>query len=564
MFAKIMKKYNLPTGVLKLIVGTLFLTSTHAAAYLDTDYPNLAQATYEIQVPGKIQSEKCYILERFPETEYPALKDENKLCRYNLYNSSSTHPKNETLYGCPKVNNTSIAIELYEAPKGLSNSQFQKIVCPLTRTAKKNLKDQKGYPDKDAKFKIGSSGVSTASILGYYHLSNFLKAVETPAATLRTVDINTVLDHSLAGRYFAVAMKNQSLHDFWNNEISLLVKTKHGPLSYLPQPYTAPPFGLSLVPSSFYRTGSRTKLVPTSLEYWSQRQLTKDKTQVFGALSVNPSNEASYNEASGTKQAPKRVDQFRNSSVFYPGIKDPRPIEQILGSRDHRKVAQKLQGMQDTSSMLILDFLFDQSDRIGNIHYYLHQYYKDRQGDLHDISNKQYKDLLAKSAKDLTEEEKEILVAVKESGTPVKVMLLKDNDGGFDNNIAKKYHLIANVMRDPAFYESWKGQADLYLRATMVVRHFNPDVYKGVMKLYNWLFTDKIMQPKMDEYFLNVLQFTDSEYKIFRNNLLSLYRALYLNCKSGKIYLDLDTRNYFSSRPNNIQTSTPGVCEGFF
>lgn len=546
------------------ITSSLAFISPASAAF-DPESPDLvAMTSYTMEVPGKMPKEKCFITPRFPETTYLDFKDEDKLCRFNLYNSQSTHEKAQTLYACPKVNNTSIGIEMYKVPAGMSALQFQKTVCSLSKPAKEKLKEQAGYPNKDAKFKLNSPGVSVGSLLGYYHIANFLQSLEVPASVLRTVDLDTALDHSLAGRYLAVQMKNRYLEEYWNNELSVLVQTKHGPLRTLPQTYTVAPHGLNLIPATFYRDSSRLALLQSGLQYWNQRQVTKEQNQVFGVLSVNPSNEGSYIEASGTKTAKYRVDQFRNSSVFYPGLKDPRPIEQVLASRDLRKVGQKMQGMQDTSAMLVIDFLFDQSDRIGNIHFYRHHFYQDSQGAIQDISNKKYQELLAKDPNLLTEKEAQILSAVKANGAALKVMLLKDNDGGFDLNIVKKYHLLANVNKDPSTYATWKDQADLYLQATMVVRHFNPQVYKGVVKLYHWMFNDPEIQSRLQQYFVGSLQFTEAEYRTFRNNLLSLYRALYKGCKSGTLHLDLDTKNYFSALPVKVLPSTPGVCEGSF
>ncbi|WP_413585008.1 hypothetical protein [Bdellovibrio sp. HCB274] len=543
---------------------SLALFGTYAHSYLDPQIDSHAVKIYGIDVSGKALPEKCYILPRLPGLESKIDKDEDALCAFNLYPTRGDHPKTQTFYSCPKVNSTSIAVEFFKVPNGMSEAKFQKTVCTLSRPDKKKLKDRAGYPDKEAKFKFAAPGVSVGSILGYSRLNQLFKGVDIPAVTLRTVDLDTVLDHSLAGRYLSLQMGKTIINRYWHYQIGHLIRTKHGNVSQLPDAYTKPPHGLNLVPPAFYNVGKRRGLLDNSSAHWTNLQLTEDKQQVFGVLAENPGNEESYSEASGLKQYKLRVDQFRNSSVYWPLLKDPRPVTQILGSTNLAQSGQKLQGMQDTSTMLVLDFLLSQSDRIGNIAFKRRQFFKTAQGTLDDISEKKYKELRAKPAGTLTPAEVEILNAIKQSGVSLKVMLLKDNDGGFDLNTAKKYHLIADVKKTSATYDSWKDNADLYLNSTMVVRHFSPKAYRGVIQLYGQVFGAPDSQAVMQNYFMSTLQFTPGEYRVFKTNLQSLYNALYRGCKNGSLLLDLDMKDYFSAYPNPVQTATPGVCEGQF
>ncbi|WP_413582301.1 hypothetical protein [Bdellovibrio sp. HCB288] len=542
---------------------SIALFGNYAHSYLDP-YDSRAVRTYNLEVSGKALPEKCFLLQRLPGLEPKIDKDEDGLCGLNLYATSSDHPKNQNFYACPKVNSTSVAIEYFKVPKGMSEAQFQKTVCTLNRPDKKKLKARVGYPDKEAKFKFASPGVSVGSILGYSRLNQLFKAVDIPPVVLRTVDIDTVLDQALAGRYLSLQMGKTIINRYWHYQIGHLVRAKHGNVSQLPDVYTKPPHGLSLVPPSFYSVGKRRGFLDSSSDHWSNLILTQDKQQVFGVLAENPGNEESYGEVSGLKQYKTRIDQFRNSSVYWPLVKDARPITQILGSRDLAKSGQKLHGMQDTSNMLVLDFLMNQSDRIGNVAFKRRKFFKTAQGTLDDMSEKKYKELLAKPANTLTPEEVEKLNAIKQTGVSLKVMLLKDNDGGFDLNVARKYHLIADVKKTSATYDSWKDNADLYLNSTMVLRHFAPKTYKGVIQLYGQVFGTAESQAAMQDYFTSTLQFTAGEYRVFKHNLLSLYRALYRGCKTGTLFLDLDMEDYFSAYPNPVLTTTPGVCEGQF
>ncbi|UOF01519.1 hypothetical protein [Bdellovibrio reynosensis] len=522
---------------------------------------SIALKAYNFIVPGKRHEERCLILKPLPGMPQKVTKDEEDLCRANLYNSVSTNPAPKTYYSCPKVHNTSIAIESYKIPKGMGEIEFQKTVCPLSKAGKTKLKDAKDYPDKEVKFKFSSPGVSSGSMFGYYHVSNYLKAVDIPASVLRTVDTDTVLEHSLAGRYLSAVFKNSYLYRFYDMQTSLLLNLKHGSLSQIPSEYLGASHGLGIIPASFYNSTTR-KLV-SAPSYYQNRQLTDDRLTIYGPLSENPSNEASYSEISGTKPAKTRIEKFKTSSVHYPALKDFRPIEQILGSRDLAVAGQKMMGMQDTSSMLILDFLFENPDRIGNIHYKKKYFYRTSAGKVRDISQKKFQELSAKDLTTLTPEEQETLKAIQQTGVELKVMLLKDNDGGFDSNPFKKHQVIVDVKRSAASYDSWKDNADIFLNASMVVRHFNPDVYKGLVNLHGYVFSAQT-KDAAKAYFTKGLQMTEGEYKDFSNNVLSIYRALYTNCKKNQLFLDLDTKNYFSANYKPILTTTPGVCEGQF
>ncbi|XGC79818.1 hypothetical protein ACES2L_10800 [Bdellovibrio bacteriovorus] len=539
----------------------LLISPLTSYATLNPADESIALKTYNFLIPGKRHEERCLILKPLPGMPQKVTKDEEDLCRANLYNTVSTNPSQKTYYSCPKVHNTSIAIESYKIPEGMSESQFLKTVCPLSKAAKSKLKDAKNYPDKEVKFKFSSPGVSSGSMFGYYHVSNYLKAVDIPASVLRTVDVGTVLEHSLAGRYLSAVFKNSYLYRFYDMQASLLLNLKHGPLSQIPSEYLSSNHALGIVPSSFYN--STTRKLASAPSYYQNRQLTDDKQMIFGPLSENPSNEASYTEISGTKPAKYRIDKFRTSSVHYPALKDFRPIEQILGSRDLAVAGQKMMGMQDTSGMLILDFLFENPDRIGNIHYKKKYFYKTAGGKVRDISQKKYQELSAKDLTTLSPEEQETLSAIQQTGVELKVMLLKDNDGGFDSNPFKKHQIIVDVKRSADSYESWKDNADIFLNASMVVRHFNPDVYKGLVNLHGYVFSAQT-KDAAKAYFTKGLQMTEGEYKNFSNNLLSIYRALYSNCKKNQIFLDLDTKKYFSADYKPVLTTTPGVCEGQF
>jgi hypothetical protein len=549
------------------VAFTSLLPLTAPAAFMDLDQASsLSDNPVSFQVPGKSQLvEHCLPLKTFPDSKLKKRrkKEELKLCRYDLYGvGSSTESKIKQVAACPKTYNSSTAIEFYKIPKGMSKSEFQRKICPLGRHERKRWTDSKGYPKKLAKFKFTSPGVTTGSILGYYQLARFFGAAEVPASVLRTVDADFALNMSLTGLYLARKAGSDFLSKYWSRQTYIFVNSMGHDSSSVPRSIAGSDrYGLGIVPDGYFR--NRSRLQKVSLNYWYNRQLSDDFRQVVGVLAANPRGEKYYAEISGVKRRRTRIAQFKRGSVHYPAIKSNRSLERILGSRDLKTVGQKLKGMKDTSNLLVLDFLMDQADRVGNIHYYNYFYYKDGEGKVKKIREDRYKKLTKRSPDQLSDKQRLTIEQVKASGAKIKVMLLKDNDGGFDENKAKKYHLLADVDRSSSSYKRWRNSPEIYKNASMVVKHFDPKVYQRVIKLYRWLIEDESgRREEMRDYLQNVVHFTDSEMTKFKNNLTALYNALYTNCRSGKIHLDLAMKDYFSNQPSSTNLSASQRCEG--
>ena len=545
---------------------TLLLPLTLSAAFLDlTHAPSLSYQPMTFQIPGSSQQvEHCLPITTFPDSKLKSKrkKEEIKLCSYNIYDTGlATHPKVKELAACPKTYNSSTAIEFYKIPKGMTKREFQRKVCPMGRNERKRFSDRNKYPTKLAKFKFTSPGVTTGSILGYYQLARFLDAAEVPASVLRTVAIDFALDMSLTGLYLSRKARSKFLSKYWSQQSYIFVNSMFDSTSSVPRSVANDRrYGLGIVPNGYFLNNRR--LRSASIGHWSERQLTSDQRQVVGVLAKNPRGERYYAEISGLKTRRPRIDQFRKGSVYYKPLQINRSLERVLGSRDLKKVGQKLKGMQDTSNLLVIDFLMGQSDRVGNIHYYDYYYYTNSEGKLKRIKEDSYKKLLKIPTAELSEKQQLVLQQLKVKGVELKVMLLKDNDGGFDLNKAKKYHLLAKVKRSSSSFRKWKNRPELYRNSSMVVKHFDPKVYKRLVKLYRWLENGSARQQEITDYLQNELRFTDQELKKFKNNLTALYNALYYNCLKGDLFLDLSLKEYFSNDQSRTNLSQQEVCEG--
>ena len=106
----------------------------------------------------------------------------------------------------------------------------------------------------------------------------------------------------------------------------------------------------------------------------------------------------------------------------------------------------------------------------------------------------------------------------KVGAVKVRKMLLKDNDCGVSRS---------NLDKDNGLLQK--------------VAHVDPNTYQRVLKLNSIIDAQK-------SYFLQVLNFTENDFKSVRGNLSDIAKYLHDGCVSGKVKVDLDLQTYFSGR----------------
>ncbi len=248
---------------------------------------------------------------------------EQLLAHYDFYKGGNT-PDNAAVAVCPKQKSTSAAVELFEIPAGGAK--------PATETAaycsqvEKTGKDLAKFKQTDNHF----TSTSTASILGYYHVSRALGDIcLVQPAELRTMDIE---QHKKVVRLAAEMGIHGLVGKSWN----------------LFNGYYQNPRGSSVATTLF----------------------TNDFTQIYGALLVNTRGEEHYDEWLRAGPNLGSVRGFRDMA-------DPRPVHAILASTEFNQAnVQRLVAMRDMSEMIVLDYLMAQSDRLsgGNISDYKYIY----------------------------------------------------------------------------------------------------------------------------------------------------------------------------------------------
>ena len=370
--------------------------------------------------------------------------DKNKideLCSLDFYVSNGP----ESVGVVPKLHNTSAGVEIYRLPPGLSKETFEKTEGPY-RPDKTKKYSNKRDGKKVAKFKtypIAQSGLAcfyTSRLLG--HL------VEVPPATYRTMDVQ---EFQKVGNQ-ARTTGHPECTAAWAN-LRTLVQSAN-PKVVLP--------------------GGKV---------------------VYGSLAQNVRGEESSPEDYWT------VDAIKGHS-FYRVLSSRSPVANTLNLSDPKSL-QDIALAQDMTRGVILDSIFRQADRLGNISVEVFQHYVTNEGKV------KWEDKV--SDKDKAEAVSPIL--------PLKRIVYKDNDDGM--NWGRDSISVSPILAD--------------------THHVDQTIYNRLL----WL--SALMQDsepesnaKIKDYFVNVVHISGDNYDQMRTSLIKQAASLKSRVDSKDIQLDLD------------------------
>jgi hypothetical protein len=222
----------------------------------------------------------------------------------------------------PKLHNTSAGIEIYELAPPLSKETFEKTEGPF-RSGKTKKFSNKRSGKKIAKFKVGSMAESG---LACFYMSRLLgHLVGVPSATYRTMDVQ---EFSKVGSQ-AGTTGHPDCTAAWAN---LRAMAKSG----------------------------------------NSKVVLEGGQLVYGSLAVNPRGEDSSPEDYWT------VNAIRGHS-FYKVLSSKSPVANIVNLNDSKSL-QDLALAQDMTRGVILDLIFKQVDRLGNISIDHLQHYVTKEG----------------------------------------------------------------------------------------------------------------------------------------------------------------------------------------
>lgn len=432
-------------------------------------------------------------------------EDEMKLCRLTMYEGMANKVKIERvgtlnldpvpakeILACPKFNSTNPGTNFVEIPKGMSYAEAKAAFCVPKEKVDGEYKED--Y-DLDAKFKSTISCSSTASALGYYHLSRLLGgAGRVPVSVLRTMARES--HHQIA----------KDATDFFGSSKDLIATNWRN----------------FLVASNNAAAGK-----PNAKLY------TDGGRVLYGGLQKNLKGEDKYTEVSGVGPYDGRYARFMQQRPFQL-VADSRSVEQIAG-REFSEAAQTIVQMQDVSDMVLMDTLMAQDDRIGNIHVKPWVLEKGattlrKLKKAEETALKAYKKQLLAELKKRNPRLKEVQftreVALKASAvvfpqgeaTLVAAMHMKDNDCGADVDVR------GNQMRRHNALEA--------------IRHMNPETYKRFLK-----FAVEVDSGRFKPFALQNLTYREKDYEgtrySLRENVRHAAQVLIKACETGDLKLDL-------------------------
>jgi hypothetical protein len=345
----------------------------------------------------------------------------------------------------PKLHNTSAGIEIYQLPPTLSKETFEKTEGPYRSGVTKKFSNKRSGK-KIAKFKVGT--IAQSGLAGFCVSRLLGHLVEVPPATYRTMDIR---EFEKVGDQ-AHTTGHPDCTQAWPD---LRGQAKSGNL----------------------------------------RIVLEGGKLVYGSLAQNPRGENSSPEDYWT------VGAIRGHS-FYKVLSSRAPLASVLNLNDAKSL-QDLALAQDMTRGVILDSIFRQVDRLGNISIAVSQHYVTGEGEV------KWDDKV--SDKDKAEAVSPLLA--------LKRIMYKDNDDGM--NWGKD-----SISVTPILNETHHVDQTIYNRLQWLV---------GLMQD-----SEPGSDAKIKDYFVNVVHISGDNYDKLKASLIKQAASLKSRVDSKDIQLDLD------------------------
>lgn len=425
--------------------------------------------------------ERCIRIAPIPDGAYSNddQKDEAAYCEMDLYAADVAL--------CPKTWSTSPGMMVYDissGPYANNRAEFERNACKEGKSAKDLAKDSL------AKFKVtmnasGTSGTYSASPLLYYHFSRYFDmTVKVPVSVWRSMD-RAMHASEVAKPGLAISGHNRSArmnHAGWQH----LVDAEANPASYSP----------------------------------TDDLFTADRAQIYGILTSSPGHRYG-SEINGTRKSGWGKGQnldFQETPAFLALREDAPLVDAIdAGLRKGRRDSQinrdlgpdvpreqMVYWMREVSEIVLLDFIFSQQDRVGNIDFTPYYYW---------IANGDVEHKRARHHEP------------GDSAVPAGAMLLRrtnlnDNDAG--GRVA-----YANFAKTTQMLEK--------------LRHFDGKVYARLLALN----ADLQAQGPIYQWLDSSLGLKDAEVSQVVKNTALATGILRESCNTGKLRFDLNPKQFF-------------------
>ena len=427
--------------------------------------------------------ERCVRIAPIPGGDYGKddLDEEEGYCAIDFYAPAVAL--------CPKTWSTSPGMMVYDVSSGPyanDRSEFERNACKEGKSAKDLAEDDL------AKFKVtmnqsGTSGTFSASPLLYYHYSRYFGMdVIVPVAVWRSMDSRAHLTE-VAEPGLAISGHNQSArmnHEGWR----YLVEADENPASYSP----------------------------------TDDLFTADRTQIYGVLLSSPGSRYG-SEINGTRKSgwgKGQNEDFQETPAFL-ALRSPLPLAEAIAlglseGRKDRTIAKDLGDdvppqqmafwMRELSEIVLLDFIFSQQDRVGNIDFTPYYYWveagelKHRKANHHQPGDGD----------------------VPEGALLLRRTNLNDNDAGGRVQ-------YANFAKSTQMLEK--------------LRHFDGSVYARLMALD----ADLRSQGPIYQWTATSLGLDDGQIRQIVNNTALAAGILSESCRNGNLVFDLNPKQFFET-----------------
>ncbi len=430
---------------------------------------------HEYRSPSGV-AEHCVALAPIPGGHYSESdrNQEKAFCAVDLHASSVAL--------CPKTWSTSAGTLVYDISSGAfagDPARFEREVCNKGGSARKHAVREL------AKYKMTINGpptsgtFSTASLL-YYHLARYFDTtVNVPVAVYRSMDKDAHLKRVTEAGLRLTSGKSslKMIHAGWE----LLKSAERSPTSYRP----------------------------------TDELFTADRTQVYGIF-ILTSGKRYNSEINGTRESGWGAGQNRDFQRTAPfeALHSEKPLKDAIreGLSRARKSPklnhdmgsnvsdeQMVFWMKELTEITLLDFIFAQQDRIGNIDYQRAWYWLDG-GTVH-----------SKAASGTTVPE-ELKV---HDPVLLKRTWINDNDAGGRAayvDFAEKTQMLEGI------------------------RHFGADTYKRLLALEK----DFSTAGPLYTYFRDTFGLTERQLSLIVRHTAHATAILRENCRADKLRFDLD------------------------
>ena len=430
-------------------------------------------------------AERCVVLARMPGAQYHADDEaqERRLCSIDF------HQRSHAL--CPKLFSTSpgtLVYDLTAGPYAGRQADFERDVCSQGRVVTTEAVGG-AISYKMSVNTRETSATFANSALAYYHFARYFDAaVHVPPAVLRSIDKGAHLER-VARRGEAVSATRpplKMLHAGWTT----VVRAAQDPASYQP----------------------------------TDELFTPDRRQIYGVL-LHPAGKRYGEEVNGSRQSGWGDGQSRDFQQTAPfiALATDKPLAEAVRqglAQGHasRNIPADVRDVQvafwvrDLVDITLLDHIFSQQDRIGNIDYLAQWVWLDgsqlRQQPA--TGSKPPEDIAGKAPRLLKRTE------------------LADNDAG--------------VRLTYANYTQRTGMLER-------IRHYPPHTYAQLMRLD----ADFAAQGPLHGHVRSSFGLSAGEFDRVVANVRSAAATLRKTCRAGQLRFDLDTAAFLRDGKTDAQ-----------